>query len=332
MPSAAELGIESVQDVVENIYGLSGEVLGDEYSLLCPSPSHYDRNPSCSINLNTGFWHCLACGVGGDLVQLGVVLQGEQTTRQDVERLLSPTSAEALLASVKTKLGRLGVTGRMRRQEAPRLPGPYEDGSEHPELLERGFTPETLKRWGVRFTNTQVLQGRRGEFTIRNSLAIPIRDANGHLLCWCYRSTRQSPQWQPRYLYTDHIEVSDLWFGLQWHARATSIVVVEGALDAMWLDQIGVPALALLGSKMGERKLLQLQRYQRLYLLGDRDAAGALAVQRIGRMLGERLPVFVLRYPSWSEQTDPQASHPVDLEIMMERAKPWATWLLQSKS
>lgn len=332
MPSAAELGIESVQEVVENIYGLAGEAIGDEYSLLCPNPNHLDRNPSCSINLETGFWHCLACGVGGDLVQLGVILKGEGATRGDIESLLSPTSAEALLTSVKRKLGRLGVSGHMRRGDAPRLPGPYEDGSEHPELLERGFTPETLQRWGVRFANTQVLQGRRGEFTIRNSIAIPIRDEGGHLLCWCYRATKQSPEWQPRYLYTDHVEVSDLWFGLQWHHSAPWVVVVEGALDAMWLDQIGIPALALLGSKMGQAKLLQLQRYRRLYLLGDRDSAGALAVQRIGQMLGDRLPLFVLKYPKWSDRTDPQASHPVDLEIMMERAVPWTTWLLKSKS
>lgn len=43
---------------------------GSEWSALCPF--HDDRNPSLSINVETGLWLCFGCGEKGNAVQLGL--------------------------------------------------------------------------------------------------------------------------------------------------------------------------------------------------------------------------------------------------------------------
>jgi DNA primase len=328
MPTADEIGVDSVVEVLTTQYGLDGEEHGDEFLLTCPNPGHSDSHPSCGVNLKTGLFHCFACGVGGDLIRLGTLVLG--LSREAVEEALKPHSTEALLSVVQRKLGNLRLTTMPSRKKDIKLPGPYRSGPLD-ALLERDFREDTLQKWGVRFCLREELQGKKGPFEIRNSIAIPIRDADGNLLCWCYRATKDSPGWQPKYLYTPEVDISRFWFGLQHNSKSENVVVVEGALDAMWLDQCGFPALALLGSQMPEAKIKQLQRYKSVTILGDRDASGAIMVQKIGNILGDRMPVYVARYSTWMGADDPQQMNPVDLEIMLMRSIPWTRFRLLNR-
>ncbi len=334
MPTADQLGINDVKYILTERFGVDGRERGDEFDLLCPDPAHDERKiGSCSINLHTGLWKCLACGKAGDLISLGSLVMGEPYAA--VKRSLEPSTPEALAATVRTRLA--SVLRRPERRKAAAL-REYVGRFYPPELYQRGFTEDTLDRWGVRFVYSDVLEGKTGQFTIAQSVAIPVRDANGQLLAWCYRRTDLSPSWQPRYLYTPTISLSEVWFGLQHHSRAREIAVVEGALDAMWLDQCGFPALALLGSEMGDRKLTKLCQYRRVTIFGDHDAAGAMAVRRIGKTIGNATAVRVVTYPrriiemhrkadGSPGKVDPGALHPVDVELLMAQAKPWTTWL-----
>lgn len=330
MPTAAELGVVSVEDVVANLYRLEYTPAGRALKFRCPNPRHSDRTPSCYVYQHSGYFHCYSCGVGGDLAELGVLALG--APRSEVEAMLAPNSHEAVLQIVKAKLG----NRRYRPQEAELQlvpPGPYEDGP-LTYLRGRGFTAETLQKWGVRFCAEQELQGSKAAFILRSSIAIPIRDEHHRLLAWCYRATPSSPSWQPRYLYSN--DVANFWFGLEHNARSREIVVVEGALDAMWVDQCGYPALGLLGSGMvGSRgvrrtKVMRLQNYERVYLLGDRDAAGATWVNTVGEALGGVMPVYRCSYGRWTAAKDPAELSPVDLELMIARAVPWARWRMRN--
>jgi DNA primase len=211
-----------------------------------------------------------------------------------------------------------------------KLPGPYDEGP-LTYLIDRGFEDKTLERWGVRYVIRDYIPGQKGEFRIEHSVAIPIRDPKGHLLAWCYRRTAQSPGWQPRYLYTHGAALADIWFGMQHHAQADEVVVVEGALDCMWLDQHGIPALGMLGSTPSERKIRWLRRYRSVTVLGDRDAAGVATAQRIGAVLGDQMPLRIARYPKWSHATDPAELNGLDLEIVIARAQPWAAWQMANR-
>lgn len=334
MPVAAELGISNVLDVVQTILGLEGELHGDEYRIPCPNPGHMDSSPSCDVNVDSGKWKCFSCGVGGDLLDLTVVVR-DLPNRMGFERIASrdqaldiirPCSQESVSSIVSYKLER-ALARRPRAEPLPPLPGPYEDGPLTYMRKERGFSQATLERFGVRWVPEETLMGKKGPFTITNSVAIPIRGERGELLNWCYRATPTSASWQPRYLYF-HEGIKDTWFGVDHHSTEDHITIVEGALDAMWCDQCGFPALAMLGAGIGDKKILWLQRYKSITILGDRDAGGLAAVQKIGTMLGERIPVRVARYPKWVGD-DPQELAGVDLEIMHHRSIPWSTWLLR---
>lgn len=332
MPTAEDLGVESVYEVVTSTFQIEGKVRGDEFDMHCPKPEHVDSRPSCSINLKTGLWKCLSCGAAGDLVRLGVLVQGEEYER--ILKMLKPDSIDAL----RNTLARRIIRHRTPKMPVRRmtLPGPYEEGPLH-ELWERGFTPAHCERWGIRYVPLQELQGKERNFNITNSIGIPIRDANRRLLAWCYRRTAHSASWQPRYLYTPDVALSELWFGLQHHADHEDIVIVEGALDAVWLDQHQIPALALLGSEMGKSKLLYLTRYRTVTLFGDFDMGGINAVQRIGNVIGNRTAVRVVRYNrravslaqggNSKAKVDPQVLSPVDVELAVHEAIPWTTWL-----
>lgn len=327
MPLATDLGIESVQLVLEEVYGIEGSARGDEYDITCPDPQHIDSKPSTSVNLVTGLWKCLGCGCRGDLIGLGVLVL--QENRQHIERLLSPRTPEAVLGKIQRKIN--AVRLRPTRVEKLTLPGPYESGP-LTEMYERKLTPSTCRKWGIRYVPQETLQGKKQPFNITASIAIPIRDSNGYLLAWCYRRTEASQSWQPRYMYTPEAELSEMWFGTHHNADANEIVVVEGALDAMWLDQAGIPALALLGSSMGTRKIKYLERYARVTILGDRDRAGVLMVKRIGDTIGNKVPVRVARYDKRVEGTDPGELAPIDVELAIARAVPWTLWNLRSRT
>lgn len=341
MAKAVDLGVESVVDVLTTTFGLDGDMVGDEYKVHCVNPAHDDRDPSMGINLETGYWNCFACGIGGDLLDLGKRVLG--IPQREVRQRLKPSTPEALLSSVQRKLAAVSLPTRKRREAVITLPGPYEDGPLD-ELYERRFQEDTLRRWGVRFCPEQTLEGKNGEFTITNSIAIPIRDARGQLLAWCYRATKRSALWQQenaRYIYTPDFPISEVWFGLDHHDNASDIVVVEGGLDCIWLDQCGFPALALLGSKMGDRKVMRLQKYRTVTLFADRDSAGAQWVQRVGTAIGNRTAVYVVLYDKRIARTyvdpdetdkkkrkiDPQMLLPVDVELLMAMRMPWTRFV-----
>lgn len=44
--------------------------------VLCLCPFHDDKNPSLSVNTETGLWHCFACGRGGSVIDFLMNLEG----------------------------------------------------------------------------------------------------------------------------------------------------------------------------------------------------------------------------------------------------------------
>lgn len=314
-------------DVLEQLYQLHGIAKGREYSILCPDPKHNERTPSCDVNLDTGYWHCFSCGVGGDLIALGQLVWNS-ATREDVLQRIQPSSEERIRAKVKHRLTLVN-----QRRHAPRpidLPDHFQPGPLK-ELERRGFRRTTLKRWGVQYVDELELEGNNGPFTIRDAYAIPVRDEHGMLISWIYRRTKISPEWMPKYLNHPGIPLDDIWFGLQHHASAQHITVVEGALDTMWLDQWSHPAWGTIGADMGTHKFSLLQRCKSVTVMGDRDGGGVHLVTRVGTAVGDRIPLRVARYAAYEDATDPAERHPVDLELALARAVPWARWRRTNK-
>lgn len=344
LPTASELGVEDVLDVIEGLLNLQGEVHKTEYHMLCPV--HSETDPSCDVNLKTGYWHCFSCHAGGDLANL--VAKVMQISYADAKEMLRPGTPEAMLKIVKSKIAKAKTeTGPIRlgtpSERVLHTPDRYKAGP-MAYMRGRGFTIRTCHRWGIRYVpKTRLYHNDDDEkgFQITHSIAVPIRDQKGKLLAWCYRATERSEDWQPKYLYTPEFPLVEHWLGLDHHADADEIVVVEGALDAIWLDQCGVPALSMLGSSAFDsvRKIAVLKRYRRVLILADYDNAGILSAMKLGSLLEGEVPTSVCRYPKQAirrmrsegkKKLDPQDLTKAEVKLVVSRALPWMAWRLRT--
>lgn len=353
MPYATELGVDDVMSIVTNLYQLDGTVHGREYNFLCPV--HNDTSASADVNMVTGLWSCWSCGARGDLAHLGVCVlkklpksanaREQMEAREEILQLLKPSSGEAIATSVRRKveLARSSTAGGpARKRPYGRLPSPRAyDTRPMTYMRKRGFERDVLKRWKVRYAEQQELTKEDGDkFTITHSIAIPIFNRNGTLQAWCYRATKRSGSWQPKMIYTPGFDLSGNWFGLDHHGDEDEIFVVEGPLDAMWLDQHGIPAIAMMGSGQNNpRKMRLLYGFKKVTLLPDYDHAGVHMAQTLGSHLRGQVPFYVCRWPkavvrrTGEEKPDPQdIRRPEDLKLVVSRAIPWSAWSLRSNA
>lgn len=345
---ADDLGVDDVVEVVTEIFQIEGEVNGNEFHILCPV--HDESNPSCDVNVETGFWNCFSCGAGSDIVGLGVRALGK--SRKEVISILRPTEPGAIAASIRARLKKQKKesVGKDKKVFVPSIPalGSYSNLKGQPlrELQDRGFKRKVLESFGIRFVKRAVLmkdpdsvtEGKKDHFEITNAVGIPIVGHQGVPVAWCYRATEDSERWfrKTRYLYTPGVNdtLNRTWFGLYRHRHESSIVVVEGALDAIWCAQNGHPAVAMLGTNAKQfEKVDALTSFRRVTILGDRDAPGEMAVIRLGSDLTALgTPVTIAAYRKWmrgrhgKRASDPQELCPIDLELAIDTAEPWPIW------
>lgn len=363
MAKAEDLGIDDVYEVVTDIFGLSGNSNKGELRIFCPvhEANEKGHHPSCDINLETGYWNCFSCPASGDIIDLGVVTVQALPFEQRQQKSWRIARAKTL------KLLKLDepdqLTGKISRRlrSAKQAMNPSRTGKEKfkpiippidayeyrytKDLQDRGFTEETLKRWNIRYVDSAtLLKEDGGSFNITHAIAIPIIKINGSIAGWCYRATRNSEKWfqQVRYIYTPGItdELSQMWFGMNLHWDKQEITVVEGALDALWCDQNGIPAVAILGSQVKQlQKIRALMIYQRVILLTDRDTAGETTAFHLGQALQQRgTAVKVCLFPGFvgnrrgEQAKDAQDLCPLDLELVHARAIPFFQWKQRNRS
>jgi DNA primase len=124
--------------------------------------------------------------------------------------------------------------------------------SDHPYLRERGFTEETVKRFGLGYCQRGLMKGR---------IAIPLHDAEGALIGYAGRIVDEEAD-TPRYLFPgsrDHNgtrhefrKSAFLYNGFRVE-NPTRLVVVESFTAVWWLTQAGITnVVALMGASCSE--------------------------------------------------------------------------------
>ena len=66
------------------------------------------------------------------------------------------------------------------------------------------------------------------------------------------------------------------------------VIVVEGPLDCLFLEQQGYRAVALLGKSLKEVHVRRFSRCSKIYLCLDGDESGIAGARRVGKVIGER--------------------------------------------
>jgi DNA primase len=317
---------------------------GTIYKGLCPF--HGEKTPSFIVTPDRETWHCFGCGEHGDIFtftmrrdglefrealarlaeRAGVELS-ERTAREDRRRRRLREALEAAIAWYREVLNQAHQAERARAY-----------------LAERGFTDDTLERFGIGyapntwealskrlrskgFSDTELSDAglvspstRGGVYDrFRGRIIIPIRDASGRAIGLGGRILPDAEG--PKYLNspaTVLFDKSRTLYGIDL-AKASIrkeklAVIVEGYTDVMAAHQAGFTnVVASLGTALTAGQVELANRYaEGVALAYDVDLAGEAATQR--GLLEELGPVVskvrVIRIPAGKDPDELIRSDP----------------------
>jgi len=242
-------------------------------------PFHADTSPSFSIHGTTGLYHCFSqsCGAVGNaftfvtralgwtrdraIEELGA-WDGDDADKVVAELLTFPDYAD------RFKSGDLGPT---ETSISAHQLGAYSFCPRY--LLNRGFDKAVLSAWEVGYDLTT---GR---------VTIPVRSMDGLLVGISKRADEGTPG--AKYVHLGFNKGSFL-YGADQAPRGSEVWVGEGQLDAIALDQFGLPrgfAVSTMGALVSEAQIKLLSVYKRVVLCFDNDMNGVMATLRVGHGL-----------------------------------------------
>lgn len=291
---------------------------GREYKGCCPI--HNEKSPSFTVNDDKGFYHCFGCSAHGDAIKW-LVEQNGMTFIEAVKQLADASGMEVPARSPQEAEKAERITGLRPALEAVQAFYARElevTGAAMEALAARGIGPDMVARFGLGFAPSRRghLKGlgptSRALFDagvigraesdgaayerFRSRIMIPVHDARGQL---CGFGGRDFGGSDPKYLNSPDSEIFDkgrLLFNAHRAAERLAalrrvashpdaipprLIIVEGYMDVIALDQAGFAAVAPMGTALTPA---QIERALRMdgepILMFDGDSAGQKAAMR----------------------------------------------------
>lgn len=307
---------------------------GSNFIGLCPF--HSEKTPSFNVNPDMGIYKCFGCGAGGDGFQF----------LMRVENIAFPEAVKQLAQRAGIELPVDENAHREQSQsesiyEVLRFAGRFfydqltqeTHGKEALNyLIERGFTPSTIKKFGLGYGPDEwnaLLKAAESksidaEMLEKAGLVIPRKDHSGYydryrgrvvfpifshvgkVIGFGGRILKPADN-QPKYINSPETRVyhkSHVLYGLYQAKRAIrkreEALLVEGYTDVISLHQAGVQqAVATSGTALTNEQIKLLKRYtSKVVLLYDADSAGArAAIRGIDLFLAQGVTVYGLELP-----------------------------------
>ena len=228
----------------------------------CLNPAHRDTHPSMGYNEKNQTVHCFACGATYDIFDL----VGQEENLTDFP------------SKMKAVNRRYGGGEIIRVTAKPTQVFPYKEGEGRPDpyFTGRGLSDETVRRFGL---------------VVEDGYAVLPVFVNGVCRSVCRRAV--APVANPRY--KNSRGEMQLWNGAAIAQAAESVLfVTEGIFDALSLEELGFPAVALCGAANTGRLMQALGVYapvakpKKVVLAGDADAAGQGMNEKLRELLAAR--------------------------------------------
>lgn len=285
MPTATYNPVSYRQAFFDRLVGT--EASDGEWRAFCPlcEDPKTSKSESASFNFGKGVFHCMSCGWGGGLTDLKKKLEKEKDFNFRSARLKGAQSTPSDRAAFRT-----------RRDPDAVKPLPSDDDLEryHTRLMrstdrlnlivrQRGLTQETLADWKIGFDGERYL--------------IPVYDENFDLV----NVRRYKPgasgnmkmlPWSPGYgtarLFAEYILT-----------KHEEIVLTEGEMDCMVLNQAGIPAVAhTAGASTFKREWGPKFADKVVYICYDRDDTGTKGAQKAAQIIRQYAKaVYILELP-----------------------------------
>jgi len=330
-----------ILDVVGNFVRLKRR--GTNYLGLCPF--HNEKTPSFTVSPAKEIFKCFGCGKSGNSVSF--IMEHEKLSyvealrwlanRYNVELEETEVSPEA--KQQQQTADSLYIINAFAQQFYADVLLNSEEGRSIaiPYLQERGFTLETIKKFGLGYApnskdaftrealakqyNPELLQkagliaNRREEWVdnYRDRIIFPVHNTSGKVIGFGARLIRSNDK-APKYINTPENELyikSRILYGTYFarHAidKADECLLVEGYTDVISLHQAGIEnAVASGGTSLTQDQLRLIKKYtNNLTIIYDGDAAGVKAALRgLDMALEESLNVKLVLIP---DKEDPDS-------------------------
>lgn len=291
----ANYGEDTVRKVLDDL-GIEFEYRGEQW-VNSKCPMHEDSSPSFAVMLSTGAWICRSgCGKSGDLAVLIQKVNGG-----DLKRIQA--RLRNMFADDQTLLERLLNPQEEEKEEKIPQPLFYERNKMYPYLFNRGFTREFLKEWEV------------GIDSETKSIVIPATE-DGKLYGLISRPITGKRVYKNSY----GMDTDSYLFGLD-HIpdSVTSVIVVEGPLDALWLYMHGYNnVVATLGGGLELQQILKIiKRFWKAILFFDNDDAGRKFTMESMKLLHGKIEVEIAIPPDGRK--DPQECNEKELAKILTK-------------
>ena len=228
----------------------------------CLNPAHQDAHPSMGYNEKNQTVHCFACGATYDIFDL----VGQEENLTDFP------------SKMKAVNRRYGGGEIIRVTAKPTQAFPYKEGGgrSDPYFTGRGLSDETVRRFGL---------------VVENGYAVLPVFVDGVCRSVCRRAI--DPAVEPRY--QNSRGAMPLWNSAAMErAAGKALFVTEGIFDALSLEELGFPAVALCGAANTGKLVQKIDEYvpvawpERVILAGDADAAGQGMNEKLREQLTAR--------------------------------------------
>lgn len=269
-------------------------------------PFHSEANPSFKAKAGGEGYFCFSCGKGGKLrwllVDLGLADRPDDdgdVLDERVRRAMWRAQEAAREAAKKLDVWPEECLKPFRMIEKSR-----KSAEAFAYLAARGIERPTIYRWGIGYdpwANRIVfpLRSRAGELAGISGRAI-YPDAYVKYAHYCFDLETNTPE---QYVkdrkvgtYLESKKSLLVYGGHLAQGPAKELIVVEGHLDAVMLDQIGFWSVAIMGSSVSLRQESELEALvgsgKRLVVLMDGDDAGRRGAEKFAG-LAKRIPVFL---------------------------------------
>ena len=182
----------------------------------------------------------------------------------------------------------------------------------HPYLLNRGFTAETIERFGLGFCSRGYLKDR---------VVAPLHDAAGHLIGYAGRVVDDAAitEDNPRYRFPgdrtrdgnvyEFRKTLFLYNGHRIKGPVDDLIVVEGFTGVWWLDQNDLSnVVATMGADCSDRQaeliVSLVKPGGRVWIMPDGDDAGERHAATLLRLIAPHRFIRWLKLPAGKQPTD----------------------------
>lgn len=286
---------------------------GDEALVFCPLHDN-SSSPAMSINVAKGLYVCYGCGAKGHLSSLAKAVG-------------SPLTAVFDAGALAQGLGRLRA-GEAATEATQKVPEEWLDRFRWQKphrywIKERNIDPETCMKWKLGYDKQS------------DSGTIPIRDINGNCLGVIRRRLGKLGEGEPRYLYPRGFKISWHLYGAHFLAdrKLDNVVITEGSLDCIAMDQAGYTSVALLGARLHPHQLTILtgMDVETITLCLDNDKAGKHATQVVAaQLIAEGFKVNIAKHVR--DKKDPSSMSVFQRRLVVKSAESYLRLRLKQVS